>query len=105
RSAITGPAFRGGAEALQDLNPYARLLGDEAIRRGIHAEVIDAENGYFRLSLGGRSIVCRESLSELTSAVAMSRCQDKRVTLKLLARVALSVPRQADADDEAGRPA
>ena len=87
RNAINEPLFTGGAEALQDLNPYARLLVDEAIRRGIHAEVIDAENGYFRLTLGGRSIVCRESLSELTSAVAMSRCQDKCVTLKLLARL------------------
>ena len=28
------------------LNPYARLLVDEAIRRGIHAEVIDAANGF-----------------------------------------------------------
>ena len=102
RNAINEPLFIGGGEALQDLNPYARLLVDEAIRRGIHAEVIDADNGYFRLTLGGRSIVCRESLSELTSAVAMSRCQDKRVTLKLLAGEGLAVPRQADADDEAG---
>ena len=106
RNAINEPLFTGGAEALQDLNPYARLLVDEAIRRGIHAEVIDAENGYFRLTLGGRSIVCRESLSELTSAVAMSRCQDKRVTLKLLAGEGLPVPRQVpvgdEADDETG---
>jgi GNAT-family acetyltransferase (TIGR03103 family) len=102
RNAINEPLFTGCGEALQDLNPYARLLVDEAIRRGIHAEVIDAENGYFRLTLGGRSIVCRESLSELTTAVAMSRCQDKRVTLKLLAASGLSVPRQACADDPAG---
>ncbi|WP_341649285.1 hypothetical protein [Thauera humireducens] len=72
------------------------------MRRGVHAEVVDAENGYFRLTLGGRSIVCRESLSELTSAVAMSRCQDKRVTLKLLAAAGLAVPQQADAADEDG---
>jgi GNAT-family acetyltransferase (TIGR03103 family) len=101
RNAINEPLFTGGGEGLQALNPYARLLVDEAIRRGIHAEVIDAENGYFRLTLGGRSIVCRESLSELTTAVAMSRCQDKRVTLKLLAGAGLWVPRQANADDEA----
>ncbi len=101
RNAINEPLFTGGGEALQDLNAYARLLVDEAIRRGIHAEVIDAENGYFRLTLGGRSIVCRESLSELTSAVAMSRCQDKRVTLRLLAAAGLAVPRQVDAGDDA----
>ena len=99
-NAINEPLFTGGREALGGLNPYARLIVDEAVRRGIHAEVVDAENGYFRLTLGGRSIVCRESLSELTSAVAMSRCQDKRVTLKLLAAEGLAVPQQADAADE-----
>jgi GNAT-family acetyltransferase (TIGR03103 family) len=102
RNAINEPLFIGCAEGREGLNPYARLLVDEAVRRGIHAEVLDADNGYFRLTLGGRSIVCRESLSELTSAVAMSRCQDKRVTLKLLAAAGLAVPAQADAGDEGG---
>lgn len=101
RNAINEPLFTGSAEELAGLNPYARLIVDEAVRRGIHAEVLDAENGYFRLTLGGRSIVCRESLSELTSAVAMSRCQDKRVTLRLLGGAGLAVPAQADAADEA----
>lgn len=101
-NAINEPLFTGGHAALEGLNPYARLIVDEAVRRGVHAEVVDAENGYFRLTLGGRSIVCRESLSELTSAVAMSRCQDKRVTLKLLAAAGLAVPQQADAADEDG---
>lgn len=101
RNAINEALFTGGAGQFAGLNPYARLLVDEAVRRGIDAEVIDAEHGYFRLTLGGRGIVCRESLSELTSAVAMSRCQDKRVTLKLLAGAGLAVPRQACADDEA----
>lgn len=105
RNAINEPLFIGPADALAELNPYARLIVDEACRRGIHAEVIDAGSGYFRLTLGGRSIVCRESLSELTSAIAMSRCQDKRVTLRLLAAAGLKVPAQLDADDCAGRPA
>jgi GNAT-family acetyltransferase (TIGR03103 family) len=100
RNAINERLFTGSAEGLEGLNPYARLIVDEAARRGIYAEVLDAENGYFRLTLGGRSIVCRESLSELTSAVAMSRCQDKRVTLKLLRGAGLSVPAQIDAGDE-----
>lgn len=76
------------------LNVYAQILVDEARRRGILAEVLDAEHGYFRLSLGGRSLVCRESLSELTSAVAMSRCDDKRVTRRVLAAGGLRVPAQ-----------
>lgn len=105
RNAINEALFTGPSEGLDGLNPYARLIVDEAVRRGIHAEVIDAEAGYFRLTLGGRSIVCRESLSELTSAVAMSRCQDKRVTLKLLAAAGLAVPAQIDADDAAARQA
>jgi hypothetical protein len=62
------------------LNPYARIIIDEARRRGIGVEIIDDEYGYFRLRMGGRSIVCRESLAELTSAAAMSLCDDKRLT-------------------------
>ena len=93
-NAINEPLFVGTDEALDGLNPYARLIADEARKRGIHVEVLDAQGGYFRLTLGGRSIVCRESLSELTSAVAMSRCQDKSVTLRLLAQAGLQVPAQ-----------
>jgi GNAT-family acetyltransferase (TIGR03103 family) len=87
------------------LNPYARIIADEARRRGIGVEVLDAEWGELRLTHAGRSIVTRESLSELTTAVAMSRCDDKRVTRRILARAGLAVPRgreaSGDADDEA----
>jgi len=61
-----------GPDSFGELNVYARILVDEARRRGIGVEVLDAGHGYFRLSLGGRTITCRESLSELTSAIAMS---------------------------------
>ncbi len=77
-SLYTGPDLEKG------LNPYARLLTKEARRRGIHVEILDVLQNYFRLSLGGRSVICRESLTELTSAIAMSRCQDKSVTTRLL---------------------
>jgi GNAT-family acetyltransferase (TIGR03103 family) len=80
-----------------DLNPYARIIIKEARRRGIAVDVVDAEEGYFSLTFGGRSIVCRESLSELTSAVAMSRCDDKRVTSRRLGRAGLKVPAQRPA--------
>lgn len=80
---------------LDDLNPYARLIADEALLRGVEVEVIDAAWGELRLSYGGRSIVTRESLSELTSAIAMSRCDDKRVTRRVLADAGLSVPEGA----------
>ena len=55
---------------------------------------MDPEAGYFKLTFGGRSITCRESLSELTSAVAMSRCDDKQVTRRLLEREGLRCPAQ-----------
>jgi GNAT-family acetyltransferase (TIGR03103 family) len=83
------------------LNPYARIITDEARRRGIRVEVIDEEHNYFRLIHGGRSIVCRESLTELTSAIAMSRCDDKRLTHRVLRSADLNVPQQfpANLDD------
>jgi glutathione synthase/RimK-type ligase-like ATP-grasp enzyme len=55
--------------------------------------VLDAEWGELRLSHAGRSILTRESLSELTTAVAMSRCDDKRITRRIAERAGLSVPR------------
>ncbi|MFN3834388.1 MAG: N-acetylglutaminylglutamine synthetase [Glycocaulis sp.] len=78
----------------EELNPYARIIVDEARRRGIGVEVLDAEGGFFRLSWGGRSVTCRESLSELTTAIAMSRCDDKAVTRRLMERAGVPVPRQ-----------
>jgi GNAT-family acetyltransferase (TIGR03103 family) len=80
-------------EEFDALNPYARIIADEARRRGILVEVVDADGGFLRLTHGGRSIVTRESLSELTSAVAVSWCDDKRVTRRLLAKAGLRVPR------------
>lgn len=88
-----------GPDPEGQLNIYARIITDEARRRGIGVEVLDAENGYFQLCLGGRKIVCRESLSELTSAVAMSRCDDKVVTRRVLQKAGLRVPEQIEAGD------
>ncbi|WP_454063817.1 N-acetylglutaminylglutamine synthetase [Candidatus Nitrospira salsa] len=80
------------------LNPYAVIIVNEARRRGIDVAVLDVEAGYFKLTFGGRSVTCRESLSELTSAIAMSRCADKTLTLRLLKDAGLSVPAQMMAD-------
>lgn len=82
------------------LNPYARIIINEARRRGVNVDVEDAEGGLFALSHGGRRVSCRESLSELTSAVALSRCDDKSLTHRLLARHGLRVPAQHEVDDE-----
>ncbi|EXJ13209.1 N-acetylglutaminylglutamine synthetase [Imhoffiella purpurea] len=94
KNAFNEPLFMG-RQPEGDLNPYASIIVNEARRRGIGIEVIDAPAGYFALVLGGRRIVCRESLTELTSAVAMSRCDDKSVTHRLLRRAGLRVPEQA----------
>jgi GNAT-family acetyltransferase (TIGR03103 family) len=80
------------------LNPYARIIIDEARRRGIGVEIEDEESALFRLSLGGRTIACRESLSELTTSVAMSRCDDKALTRRILQRSDIAVPDQTEAD-------
>ncbi len=80
------------AQGLDDLNPYARLIADEALRRGISVRVVDARSGLLTLTHGGRTVATRESLSELTNAVALSRCDDKRLTRRLLADAGLAVP-------------
>ncbi len=85
---FVGPAPDG------ELNIYARIIVDEARRRGIAVEIEDAEASLFRLSFGGRSISCREALSDMTSAVALSRCDDKALTRRLLAKAGLRVPEQ-----------
>ncbi|TVQ59835.1 MAG: N-acetylglutaminylglutamine synthetase, partial [Rhodobacteraceae bacterium] len=78
---------------------------DEARRRGIHVEVTDAEGGFFRLTYGGRSVRCRESLSEFTSAVAMSICDDKRATRRIVEAAGVRAPAQLTKDDAEARAA
>src|SRR3954470_1086264 len=97
KNPINSPLFAAQPAQLDDLNPYARIIADEALHRGIRVEVTDAEQGELRLSLGGRSVLTRESLSEFTSAVAMSRCDDKRATRRLMERAGVRVPRGVDA--------
>jgi len=103
KNTINERLFAGPPSAdYERLNPYARIVADEARRRGIGVEVLDADWGEVRLTHGGRSIVTRESLSELTTAVAMSRCDDKRITRRICQAAGLSVPRgrTATGDDD-----
>src|SRR3954469_26032122 len=92
KNPINTPLFAARPEGFEDLNPYARIIAEEALERGIRVEVNDAEWGEMRLSLGGRTVLTRESLSEFTSAVAMSRCDDKRVTRRIMERAGVRVP-------------
>jgi GNAT-family acetyltransferase (TIGR03103 family) len=91
KNAINEPLFTHPPETVDDLNPYARIIADEAMRRGIWVEVLDAGAGEMRLSHGGRSVVTRESLSEFTSAVAMARCDDKRQTRRIVSEAGILV--------------
>ena len=101
KNGINQPLFLGpGPEA--GLNPYARILVEEAYKRGIDVQNNNASDGLFTLSHGGRRIRCRESLSDLTSAISMSLCQDKSLTHKVLSAAGLSLPTQqlaGEADD------
>lgn len=89
-----------GPDPADELNPYARIIVDEARRRGIDAQVIDAPSGLMTLSFGGRSVRCRESLSEFTSAVAMTICDDKAITRRVVERAGIVLPEQISADDD-----
>lgn len=101
KNPINEKLFARPLDEYDTLNPYARLIVDEAHRRGVHVEITDAQGGFFRLSHGGRSVHCRESLSELTSAVAMSICDDKAVTRRVVGNAGLAVPEQIVAGDDA----
>jgi GNAT-family acetyltransferase (TIGR03103 family) len=78
---------------LDALNPYARIIADEALLRGIRVEVLDAGSGYLQLQYSGRTVITRESLSQYTSAIAMSRCDDKRVARRIAEEAGIRVPR------------
>ena len=95
KNPINTPLFAARPPGLENLNPYALIIAEEALRRGIRVEVTDAEWGEMRLSVGGRTVVTRESLSEFTTAVAMSRCDDKRVTRRIMERAGVRVARGA----------
>jgi GNAT-family acetyltransferase (TIGR03103 family) len=84
------------------VNVYARILVEEARRRGIDVEVLDDVRNLYRLRHRGRAVTCWESLTERTSAIAMVLAADKRLTRDRLAGAGLPVPRQADAADVAG---
>ena len=100
KNVINESLFTEPQAADEGLNPYARIIIDEARRRGIGVDIIDAEGGFFRLTYGGRSIACRESLTALTTAIAMSICDDKRVTRRIVEAANVTVPNQIYADDD-----
>src|SRR5690606_25504656 len=55
KNPINEKLFTQPLEDYDRLNPYARIIVDEAHRRGVGVDITDAEGGFFRLSFGGRS--------------------------------------------------
>src|SRR5687767_11111411 len=95
KNPINTPLFAARPPGLETLNPYALIIAEEALRRGIRVEVTDAQSGEMRLSVGGRTVTTLESLSEFTTAVALSRCDDKRLTRRIMERAGVRVARGA----------
>ena len=93
RNQINEPLFVDSS-VLEGFNPYASIIINEALRRGIAVEPLNPKRGYFRLSHANRCVTCWESLTDLTSAIAMCRCADKELTAEILTLAGLRVPAQ-----------
>lgn len=76
------------------MNIYARILMEEARRRGIDVKVMDDAFNIYYLTYQGEMIKCWESLTEKTSAFALTICQNKYLTHKYLLQAGLNTPRQ-----------
>ncbi len=98
KNPINEPLFTSSINE-SELNPYAKIIIKEAKRRGISVEILDLESGHFSLTLGGKRVVCWESLSDLTTAIAFCRCDDKSLTRRILRRAGLNTPEQIHAGD------
>jgi len=88
-SGVIGP--QRAPEGYDQLNRYARVIVDEAVRRGIDVDVLDPDAGELALVCNGRRVTTFESLSELTTAVAFRRCDHKVWTRHILERAGLRV--------------
>lgn len=93
KNAINEPLFARPEVSPDELNPYARIIVKEAQRRGIQVQLDDAEQNLFTLVHGGRQVRCHESLTDLTSAVTMTLCQNKLLTHRVFERIGLRTPR------------
>src|SRR5690606_39049761 len=82
-------------------NDYTRIIVDEALARGIRVTVLDPDIGELELTHDGRTHTVIQSLSDLTSAIAFRRCDDKALTRRVLVDAGLPVPpgRLATDDD------
>ena len=82
-------------------NEYTRIIVDEALARDVEVVILDPSIGELELCHGGRTHLMIQSLSDLTSAVAHRRCDDKAMTRRVLVDAGLPVApgRIATGDD------
>ncbi len=85
---MTDLALPDGYDACND---YTRIIVDEALARHVEVVILDPSTGELELSHGGRTHVMIQSLSDLTSAVAHRRCDDKAMTRRVLVDAGLPV--------------
>lgn len=85
----------------EDCNEYTRIIVDEAMRRGIEVAIGDPELGELELRHDGVVHRAFQSLSDLTSAIAFRRCDDKLLTRRVLAAADLPVAPGQLAGEEA----
>ena len=90
-----------GTPVPDDYNVYASIIISEALRRGISVDPVDPARNHFKLRLGGRSVTCWESLTDMTPAIAMVRVADKQLTRKILNERGIATPDQIKSGDEA----
>jgi len=81
------------------LNPLSMIIVDEALNRGIDVEIIDSKLGYFCLTKDNISVVCHESLSELTSSIASSICNNKFLSSSILRENHINTTNQLIVED------
>lgn len=91
------------AGAYAACNDSTRIIIDEARRRGIDVVISDPELGELELRHEGVVRHAFQSLSDLTSAIAFRRCDDKLLTRRVLEAAGLPVApgRLVGDDDEA----
>jgi GNAT-family acetyltransferase (TIGR03103 family) len=91
-------------DGYEDCNDYTRIIVDEALRRGIEVTIGDAALGELELRHGDVRHLAFQSLSDLTSAVAFRRCDDKLLSRRILHDAGLPMaPGRVAGDGDADR--
>ncbi len=67
---------------VQKFSPHTQGIIREALKRGIHVEQI--KDDVYKLTLGGRGLLCNSSLSEITSSIMQLMCKDQKQFFNIL---------------------